>query len=68
MAAELTERIVVLISPQQKALTEQKADALKQAGEPGSVAEVVRRALTLFLSPDVSLSKHDAAKHEAAHS
>jgi hypothetical protein len=56
MAAVLTEKIVVLLSPDQKAAAEEKA------AEVGSVGAVVRQALTLFLTPELSASEQTASK------
>lgn len=59
MAAELTEKIVVLISPEQKATAQEKAKEL------GGMGALVREALTLFLASDVSTSKQTASNMTA---
>lgn len=58
MTTGLTEKIVVLITP------EQKASAAERAKELGGMGALVREALALFLSPNVSPAKQDASKQE----
>lgn len=59
MNRQLTERTVILLSPKQK------EDALTVAEECGSLGEVVRQALDLFLPLKLSQTKQDASNQEA---
>lgn len=59
MAHVLTERIVILVSPEQKARVQAKAIEL------GSSGAVVRRGLDLLFASDVSQSKQTSQKSEA---
>lgn len=58
MAARLTERTIILLSPEQKRQIE--VTALEQGH--GSTAEVIRQAIALFFAGDVSASKQDTSK------
>ncbi len=58
MAATLTEKTVILLSPEQKRQIE--ATALEQGHK--SSAEVIRQAITLFFASPLSSSKQDASK------
>lgn len=58
MAARLTEKTVILLTPDQKRQIEAAAH---EQGHKSS-AEVIRQALTLFFASDVSASKQSASK------
>jgi hypothetical protein len=58
MAARLTEKTVILLSPEQKRQIE--AIAIEQGH--GSTGEVIRQAITLFFAGDVSASKPSTSK------
>lgn len=58
MAARLTEKTVILLSPEQKRQIEATA---KDQGHRSS-AEVIRQALTFFFASKLSTSKQDASK------
>lgn len=59
MAATLTEKTVILLSPEQKRQIEAAAE---EQGHKSS-AEVIRQAIALFFASPLTASKQDASKH-----
>ena len=58
MAAILTEKTVILLSPEQK----RQIEAAAQEQGHKSSAEVIRQAISLFFASSLSASEHDASK------